>query len=90
MVSRAGGVTCQHPEVRDATELETIRAAQAEAADAIGLHDDLRRLLAGSHREVTAQVPVRMDAFDACSLRQAAHRLALSRVAEAERLRGSA
>ena len=47
--------------MRDATELETVRVAQAEAADAIGLHDDLRRLLAGSHREVTAQVPVRMD-----------------------------
>ncbi len=47
--------------MRDATELETVRVAQAEAAAAIGLQDDLRRLLAGSHREVTAQVPVRMD-----------------------------
>jgi glutamate dehydrogenase (NAD(P)+) len=47
--------------VPDATELETITMAQAEAADAIGLHDDLRRLLAGSHREIAAQVPVRMD-----------------------------
>ena len=147
----------------DATELETITMAQAEAADAIGLHDDLRRLLAGSHREIAAQVPLRMDdvrlrvltahrvqhngargpyrgaghprqrrrghrelsgvgpepperavgaragddelsrrlvaahgqvweraGSDGCSLRQAAHRLALSRVAEAERLRGSA
>jgi glutamate dehydrogenase (NAD(P)+) len=61
MVSRAGGVTCQDPAVRDATELETVRVAQAEAAPAIGLQDDLRRLLAASHREVTAQVPVRMD-----------------------------
>ena len=35
--------------------------AQAEAADALGLHDDLRLLLASPHREITAQVPVRMD-----------------------------
>jgi glutamate dehydrogenase (NAD(P)+) len=47
--------------VPDATELETVRAAQAEAAEALGLDDDLRRVLAGSYREVTAQVPVRMD-----------------------------
>ena len=43
-----------------------------------------RRLVA-AHRRVRERA-----AFDACSLRQAAHRLALSRVAEAERLRGSA
>ena len=60
--------------MRDATELETITVAQAEGADAIGLRDDLRRLLAGSHREVTAQVPVRMEDGRLCSLRQAAHR----------------
>lgn len=47
--------------VPDATELETVRAAYQDAADAIGLDDELRLLLASSHREITAQVPVRMD-----------------------------
>ena len=45
----------------DATELETVRAAYRDAAEAIALEGDLRLLLAGSHREITAQVPVRMD-----------------------------
>ena len=47
--------------VPDATELETVTVAYREAAEAIGLDDELRMLLAGSHREITAQVPVRMD-----------------------------
>ena len=47
--------------VPDATELETVSAAYRDAADAIGLGDELRMLLASSHREITAQVPVRMD-----------------------------
>ncbi len=47
--------------VPDATELETVSAAYRSAAEAIGLGDELRLLLASSHREITAQVPVRMD-----------------------------
>ena len=47
--------------VPDATELETVTVAYRDAAEAIGLNDELRLLLASSHREITAQVPVRMD-----------------------------
>lgn len=47
--------------VPDATELETVRAAFNDAAGALTLDGDMRLLLAGSHREITAQVPVRMD-----------------------------
>jgi glutamate dehydrogenase (NAD(P)+) len=45
----------------DATELETVRAAYEAAADALELDDDVRRILASSHREITVQVPFRMD-----------------------------
>jgi glutamate dehydrogenase (NAD(P)+) len=45
----------------DATELESVTAAYDDAAAAIGLDDELRLLLATPHREITAQVPVRMD-----------------------------
>jgi hypothetical protein len=45
----------------DATELETVRAAYEAAADALGLDDEVRRILASSHREITVQVPFRMD-----------------------------
>ena len=48
-------------ETPDATELETVTAAYHDAAEAIGLDDELSLLLASSHREITAQVPVRMD-----------------------------
>lgn len=47
--------------VPDATELETVRAAYRSAAEAIGLDDEPALLLASSHREIMAQVPVRMD-----------------------------
>jgi glutamate dehydrogenase (NAD(P)+) len=47
--------------VPDATELETVRAAYRSAAAAIGLDDEPALLLASSHREIMAQVPVRMD-----------------------------
>ena len=47
--------------VPDATELETVSAAYRDAARAIQLDDELAVLLASSHREITAQVPVRMD-----------------------------
>ncbi len=47
--------------VPDATELETVSAAYRSAAEAIGLEDEPRLLLASSHREITAQVPVRLD-----------------------------
>ena len=46
---------------RDATELETVRAAYEAAADALALDDEVRRILASSHREITVQVPFRMD-----------------------------
>lgn len=45
----------------DATELETVRHAFDDAADAIGLSADLRERLSRPEREVAAQVPVRMD-----------------------------
>lgn len=45
----------------DATELETVSSAYDGAADAIGLDDETRLLLATPHREIAAQVPVRMD-----------------------------
>jgi glutamate dehydrogenase/leucine dehydrogenase len=45
----------------DATELESVTAAYEDAAAALGLDDELRLLLATPHREITAQVPVRMD-----------------------------
>jgi glutamate dehydrogenase (NAD(P)+) len=45
----------------DATELQTVRAAYDAAADALGLDDEVRRILATSHREITVQVPFRMD-----------------------------
>ena len=47
--------------VPDATELETVTAAYEAAAEAISLEDEQRLLLATSHREISAQVPVRMD-----------------------------
>lgn len=47
--------------VPDATELESVTAAYTDAAEALGLPDELALLLGGSHREITAQVPVRMD-----------------------------
>lgn len=45
----------------DATELETVSRAYEDAADAIGLDDETRLLLATPHREIAAQVPLRMD-----------------------------
>ncbi len=43
------------------SEIETTRAAFDAAASAIGLPDDLREVMARPYRELTAQVPVRMD-----------------------------
>ena len=37
----------------DATELETVQAAYQAAAEALGLDEEVRRLLATSHREIT-------------------------------------
>lgn len=45
----------------DASELETVRHAFEDAARHVGLPDDLRERLRGSNREVSAQIPVRMD-----------------------------
>lgn len=45
-----------------ATDLHTVTSALSDTADAIGLPDDVRTLLAGSYREMSAQVPVRMNA----------------------------
>lgn len=49
------------PSAPDATELETVTAAYRDAAEAVALSDEPRLLLGGSHREITAQVPVPMD-----------------------------
>jgi glutamate dehydrogenase (NAD(P)+) len=45
----------------DATELETVTAAYDEAADAVRLDDDLRAVLGRPYREISAQVPLRLD-----------------------------
>jgi glutamate dehydrogenase (NAD(P)+) len=45
----------------DATELETVTAAYDEAAEALRLEDDLRAVLGRPYREISAQVPLRMD-----------------------------
>ena len=45
----------------DATELETVTAAFGEAADALGLDNDLRLVLSRPYREISAQVPLRLD-----------------------------
>lgn len=50
-----------HGVAPDATELETVAAAFADAARAIALEDDLRAVMAHSYREITTQVPLRMD-----------------------------
>ena len=49
------------PSAHDATELQTVVAAYESAADALRLDDEVRMLLAGPHREIAVQVPVRMD-----------------------------
>lgn len=48
----------------DYTELETVTTNYRMAADDLGLPDDLRTVLGQPYREVTAQVPVRMDDGD--------------------------
>lgn len=45
----------------DCSEIETTQAAFADAADALGLEDGLRQILARPYREITVQVPVRLD-----------------------------
>ena len=45
--------------------------------------EELARRLTGAHAQMRARA-----AADGCTLREAAHRLAVARVAEAERLRG--
>ena len=46
---------------RRSAEFETTSAAFNDAADALGVSDDLRQIMAQSYRETTVQVPVRMD-----------------------------
>ena len=45
----------------DANELETVTSAYGEAAAALGLEDDLRLVLSRPYREISAQVPLRLD-----------------------------
>ncbi len=45
----------------EATELETVTAAYEEAAEALRLDEDLRAVLGRPYREISAQVPLRMD-----------------------------
>jgi glutamate dehydrogenase (NAD(P)+) len=47
--------------LRRSAEFETTSAAFNDAADALGVSDDLRMIMAQSYRETTVQVPVRMD-----------------------------
>jgi glutamate dehydrogenase (NAD(P)+) len=56
-----GGATIATVTQADATELQTVRAAYEAAAEAVGLDDEARRILASPHREITVQVPFRMD-----------------------------
>ena len=74
------------PSAHDATELQTVVAAYESAADALRLDDEVlaRRLLV-AHADVRARA-----AADRCTLREAAYRVAVSRVAEAEAMRGLA
>jgi glutamate dehydrogenase (NAD(P)+) len=77
VLANAGGVIVSY--------LEWVQNLQNVRWDRAQVDAELSRRLVAAHRRVRERA-----AFDACSLRQAAHRLALSRVAEAERLRGSA
>ncbi|MGD9695688.1 MAG: Glu/Leu/Phe/Val dehydrogenase [Thermoleophilia bacterium] len=48
----------------DATMLESVAAAFADAAGALGIDPALRRVMSTSYRETTVQVPLRMDDGD--------------------------
>ena len=49
------------PATPDATELETVVAAFEAAASALALDEEVHTLLASSHREISVQVPFRLD-----------------------------
>ena len=77
VLANAGGVIVSYLEW--VQNLQNVRWERAQ------VDDELSRRLVAAHRQMWERA-----ASDGCSLRQAAHRLALSRVAEAERLRGLA
>ena len=77
VLANAGGVIVSYLEW--VQNLQNVRWERAQ------VDDELSRRLVAAHGQVWERA-----GSDGCSLRQAAHRLALSRVAEAERLRGSA
>ena len=77
ILANAGGVIVSYLEW--VQNLQNVRWERAQ------VDDELSRRLVAAHGQVWERAGA-----DGCSLRQAAHRLALSRVAEAERLRGSA
>ena len=75
ILANAGGVVVSY--------LEWVQNLQNVQWDRRQVDEELARRLTGAH----AQVRVRAAA-DGCTLREAAHRVAVARVAEAERLRG--
>ena len=77
ILANAGGVVVSY--------LEWVQNLQHVRWERTQVDDELSRRLVAAHRQVQERA-----ASDGCSLGRAAHRLALSRVAEAERLRGLA
>jgi glutamate dehydrogenase (NAD(P)+) len=77
ILANAGGVIVSY--------LEWVQNLQNVRWERALVDEELSRRLVAAHDQVWERA-----GSEGCSLRQAAHRLALSRVAEAERLRGSA
>ena len=77
MLANAGGVVVSY--------LEWVQNLQNVSWDRRQVDEELARRLLGAHADVRARA-----AADGCSLREAAYRVAVSRVAEAEALRGIA
>jgi len=77
ILANAGGVVVSY--------LEWVQNLQNVQWDRRQVDEELARRLTGAYGEVRARA-----AADGCTLREAAHRIAVARVAEAERLRGIA
>jgi glutamate dehydrogenase (NAD(P)+) len=76
-LANAGGVVVSY--------LEWVQNLQNVQWDRRQVDEELTRRLTGAHAQTRSRA-----AADGCTLREAAHRVAVARVAEAERLRGIA